>query len=109
MAEQQLHVRGEYEIPIPGLVDMIAAMTTEPYKDGTVKAVSGESYIMLARYSAEGVELETILPYGESCDPTSDHYTDQMQCFVEHTLKPMSLDKNEVYKNAVKIYHPSTE
>ena len=106
LAEQQLHVRGGTEMPIPGLVDMIAAMSTEPYRDGKVKAVSGESYIMLARYSNEGVELETILPYGESSNPNSEYYTNQMQRFVEQELKQMTLDKETIYKNAVKIYHP---
>ena len=106
LAEQQLHVRGGTEMPIPGLVDMIAAMSTEPYRDGKVKAVSGESYIMLARYSSEGVELETILPYGESSNPNSEYYTNQMQRFVEQELKQMTLDKETIYKNAVQIYHP---
>ena len=106
LAEQQLHVRGGTEMPIPGLVDMIAAMSTEPYRDGKVKAVSGESYIMLARYSNEGVELETILPYGESSNPKSEYFTNQMQRFVEQELKPMTLDKETIYKNAVQIYHP---
>ena len=85
---------------------MIAAMSTEPYRDGKVKAVSGESYIMLARYSNEGVELETILPYGESSNPKSEYFTNQMQRFVEQELKPMTLDKETIYKNAVQIYHP---
>ena len=106
LAEQQLHVRGGTEMPIPGLVDMIAAMSTEPYRDGKVKAVSGESYIMLARYSNEGVELETILPYGESSNPKSEYFTNQMQRIVEQELKPMTLDKETIYKNAVQIYHP---
>ena len=107
LGEQQFHVRGEKKVPVPGLVDMIAAMTTEPYKDGTVKAVSGESYIMLARYSENGVELETVLPYGESCNPESPYFTDQMECYVNHTLKEMTLDKELIYRDAVKVYHPS--
>ena len=37
---------------------------------------------MLVRYS-ENVELETILPYGESNHPTSKHYTDQMMYVTE--------------------------
>lgn len=106
LGEQQVHVRGEKEIPISGLVDMIAAMSTEPYKNGTVKAVSGESYIMLARYSDQGVELETILPYGESCDPKSEYFTDQMQCYADQVLKPMTLNKTKIYNNAVRVYHP---
>jgi acyl-homoserine-lactone acylase len=107
LKEQQLHVRGDKELPVSGLVDMIAAMTTRPYRDGIVKAVSGESYIMLARYSDRGVELETILPYGESCNPNSPHYTDQMECYVNKTLKEMTLDRAIIYRDAIKIYHPS--
>ncbi|MDG0974509.1 MAG: penicillin acylase family protein [Crocinitomicaceae bacterium] len=106
LGEQQVHVRGNKEIPIPGLVDMIAAMSTEPYKDEMVRAVSGESYIMLARYSEHGVELETILPYGESCNPNSIYFTDQMQCYANQQLKPMSLSKEIVLNNALRIYNP---
>jgi acyl-homoserine-lactone acylase len=106
LSEQQVHARGEKEIPVPGLVDMIAAMSTAPYEDGKVKAVSGESYIMLARYSANGVELETILPYGQSCNINSPYFTDQMECYVSQSLKPMVLDKQTNYENALKIYHP---
>lgn len=106
LADHQFHVRGVKEIPVSGLVDMIAAMSTEPYIDGKVKAVSGESYIMLARYNEEGVELETVLPYGQSCNPSSPHYTDQMEYYVNRALKPMVLDRDSIYQNAVKIYHP---
>lgn len=106
LGEQQFHVRGEEELPVSGMVDMIAAMTTRPYKDGRVKAVSGESYILLARYSDTGVELETILPYGESSDPSSPHYTDQMEHYVNHKLKQMTLDRDTIYRDAIKIYHP---
>ena len=106
LGEQQVHVRGNKEIPIPGLVDMIAAMSTKPYKDGRVRAVSGESYIMLARYSDQGVELETILPYGESCNMNSNYFTDQMQCYADQVLKPMSLTKEIVLENALRVYYP---
>ncbi len=40
----------DVELPVSGLVDMIAATSTASYKDGMVKAVSGDSYIMLIRY-----------------------------------------------------------
>jgi acyl-homoserine-lactone acylase len=107
LKQQQLHVRGDKELPVSGLVDMIAAMTTRPYHDGIVKAVSGESYIMLARYSDTGVALETILPYGESSNPDSPHYTDQMEHYVNKKLKEMTLDRAIIYRDAIKIYHPS--
>ena len=85
---------------------MIAAMHTAPFKNGKARSVSGESYIMLVRYSDENVELETILPYGESNHKTSKHYTDQMDAYVKQKRKTMTLDKSKIYKSAIKKYHP---
>lgn len=106
LGEYQKHTRGDTELPIRGLEDMIAAMHTAPFKNGKARSVSGESYIMLVRYSDENVELETILPYGESNHPTSKHYTDQMDAYVKQKRKLMTLDKSKIYKSAIKTYHP---
>ena len=105
-SEFQKHVRGDEELGVPGLVDMIAATSSRNYKDGMVKAVSGDSYIMLVRYGNETVEIETVLPYGISNRPDSPHYTDQMNLYVNQQRKKMTLDKTEIYKSAIKIYHP---
>ncbi len=102
LGEYQKHVRGDVEMQMPGLADMIAATTTGYYKNGMVKAVAGESYIMLVRYSKEKVEIETILPYGESTHATSQYFTDQMDAYVRQKRKPMTLDKEKIYKTAVK-------
>ena len=102
----QKHVRGDVELPVPGLVDMIAATSTQNYKDGKVKSVSGDSYIMLVRYSKDDVEIETVLPYGISTHADSPHYTDQMSMYVNHQRKKMSLDKEVIMNNATRVYHP---
>jgi len=102
----QKHVRGDTELPVPGLLDMIAATSCNKYKDAKVKAVSGESYIMLIRYSDADVEIETVLPYGISNHLNSPHYTDQMDLYVNQQRKKMTLNKKEIYQTAKKIYHP---
>ena len=102
----QKHVRGDVELPVSGLVDMIAATSTANYNSGMVKAVSGDSYIMLIRYGDDQVEVETVLPYGASAHANSPHYTDQMHMYVNHKRKKMSLDKDVIMKSAIKIYHP---
>jgi acyl-homoserine-lactone acylase len=60
----------------------------------------------LVRFGEEGVEIETVNVYGSSAKPDSPHYTDQMEMFVDKKLKKMSLDKEIVMKEAVKIYSP---
>ena len=109
LADHQVHKRGDLEKPISGLLDMIAAINSAPLKKGRVQAVSGESYIMIVRYSEEDVEIETILPFGESSEADSPHFTDQMEMYLNQERKTMTLDKTKVYEQAVKVYHPKLQ
>ena len=79
LGELQRHTRGNFDLPVSGLTDMIAPSYVVDDDNGKFKVVSGESYIMLTRYSKKGVEIETVIPYGNSNDPSSPHVTDQMQ------------------------------
>jgi acyl-homoserine-lactone acylase len=106
----QVHKRGDVEMAIDGLPDVIAPMYTKPMGEGLKqKTYVGESYILLARFGEGLPKLESIMPYGASSKPKSPHYTDQMKMFVNKELKSMTLDKEEVYQNASKIYHPQVE
>jgi acyl-homoserine-lactone acylase len=106
----QVHKRGDVEMPIDGLPDVTAPMYTQKMGEGLKeKTFVGESYILLARFGEGLPKLESIMPYGASSKPDSPHYTDQMEMFVNKELKPMTLDKEEIYKNAAKIYHPRVE
>jgi len=106
----QVHKRGDVEMAIDGLPDVIAPMYTKQMGEGLKqKTYVGESYILLARFGEGLPKLESIMPYGASSKPKSPHYTDQMEMFVNKELKPMTLDKEEIYKNATKIYHPQVE
>jgi acyl-homoserine-lactone acylase len=106
LGELQKHVRGSKELPISGLKDVLAAMSSRPYKNGRFRTDAGESYISLVQFSSNGVEVETVNAYGASNKKESTHYTDQMEMFVNQQLKPMTLDKNKILKDAVKVYHP---
>lgn len=106
LGDAQKHVRGNVVLPISGAPEVLAATISQPYKDGMRRTFVGESYIQLARFSKEGVELETVHAFGASAKPNSPHYTDQMQMFVDKKMKPMTLDKATVYKYAERIYHP---
>ncbi len=55
------------------------------------------------RFSKDGVEIESIVPYGASDNPDSPHFTDQMEMFTKGQLKHMTLDKDELYRDAEKI------
>jgi len=106
LKEYQRHSREGKELAVPGLTDQIAAMSSSPNKNGTVKPVHGESYIMIIQYGENGVEIETVLPYGDSRVVSSKHYTDQMEMYARQKRKKMSLSLDDAKKNAVKSYHP---
>ena len=50
--------------------------------------------------------IETIHAYGASNKPDSPHFNDQMEMFTQQKRKSMTLDIEEVRKNAVRIYSP---
>jgi acyl-homoserine-lactone acylase len=91
LGDFQKLVRGDRELPMSGIMDVIATMWSKPYKDGKYQAEAGESYIMLVQWDENGPIIETISPYGASNHPESSHYSDQMDLFVNQKLKKMSL------------------
>lgn len=106
LSRLQRHTRGNVNLPVSGGPDVLAALAASKQEDGTLRARAGDSYIELVRYSKDGVEIESVNAFGASAKPGSPHYTDQMQMYVNRELKKMTLNKEEVYKSAKRIYHP---
>jgi len=107
LGDFQKLVRGDKELPIWGLPDVITAMSSRPYKDGKHKVTQGESYIGLVRFNKNGPILESIISFGNSDNPDSDHYTDQMEKYSKFQTKKMTFDRDIIYKEAKKIYNPN--
>lgn len=98
--------RGNVDLPLQGMPDMLVATYSESLPDGTLKPLAGDSYIMMVKMGKEGPEIETVHAFGASARPDSPHYTDQMSLFVNEKLKPMTLDKNTILRNAKQVYQP---
>ncbi|MDB5282549.1 MAG: peptidase penicillin amidase [Bacteroidota bacterium] len=106
LGDVQKHARGTVEIPVGGMPEVRAATITQPYRNGMRRTFVGDSYIQLVRYSKDTLEIESINAFGASAKPYSPHYTDQMQLFAAQKLKPMTLDKATIYRDAESVYHP---
>jgi acyl-homoserine-lactone acylase len=106
LGEYQKLVRGDKALPLQGIDDVITAMRSLPWENGMRKGVQGESYIMMVKFGEGLPKIETINVFGASNDPESPHFDDQMELFLNQKLKPMTLDKAEVLKNAKRIYNP---
>ena len=106
LGDFQKLVRGNKEIPIFGMPDVITAMNASKYKDGKVQVTHGESYIQLVKFSSKGTEIESIISYGSSDNEESPHYDDQMEKYSKFQTKKMSFDRNWVLNNSKRIYNP---
>ena len=106
LGEFQKLVRGNKELPIFGLPDVLTAMRGQPYKDGKIKITHGESYIGLVRFTPTKTYYESVISFGNSRRPESPHYTDQMELYANFKTKTMSFDRSDVMKTAKRIYAP---
>jgi acyl-homoserine-lactone acylase len=107
LGQLQKHMRGDKVLPLWGLPDVLTAMYSRPQPNGTLKGYVGDCYIQLVRFPKNGLPImETVNAYGASSNKNSPHYTDQMEMFVNKQTKIMTLDKEKVLKEAVKVYYP---
>lgn len=66
---------------------------------------SGNSFVAAVEFGKK-LKAKTIVTGGESFDPSSKHYTDQAQGYIEGTFKDIRFYKDDVLKNAERVYRP---
>ncbi|MCB0508446.1 MAG: penicillin acylase family protein [Bacteroidetes bacterium] len=106
LGDLQKLVRGNKALPIGGIPDVNATMWISKYKNGKYKAEAGESYIELVQFTENGPIIESVSPYGASNVEGNKHYDDQMELFVQHKCKKMSMNLDDILKNKESDYHP---
>ncbi|MFT5054212.1 MAG: acyl-homoserine-lactone acylase [Oceanospirillaceae bacterium] len=108
LGEVQRHVRADVDLPLSGFPDALAANYNQDHKNGRYKPYVADSYVHFAQWPEDGgpVKIETLHPFGASSRPESPHYTDQMQMYADQETKTMTLDRDEIFKSAERVYHP---
>lgn len=106
LGELQLHVRGDKEYGVNGFPDALAANYSMPYTNGRFKSFVADSYVQFAQWKDGKLHLESLHPYGSSNREGSPHYSDQMELYVNQQTKPMTLDREEIFRTAERIYSP---
>ena len=101
-------IRGSKDLPLRGFADMLSPCYPTKVKGAyKFKVKYGDTYIMFASFGKSGLErLEALQPQGNSLNPDSPHYNDQMELFSRQETRPLSLKKEEVMKKAEVVYHP---
>jgi acyl-homoserine-lactone acylase len=107
LGDLQKLVRGNVTRQQWGFPDLLSPQWTEPLKNGVLKSVGGDGYIMFIRFPKNSLPvIETVNMYGASSHPESKHFADQVNLYLNQQTKRMTLDKKEVYRNAERIYKP---
>lgn len=77
------------------------------YFPGTNKryGVSGNSFICAVEFGKK-IKAKSLLAGGESGDPLSPHFKDQLKMYTEGQFKEVLFYKDDVLKHAERTYHP---
>jgi acyl-homoserine-lactone acylase len=106
LGEMLRHRRGRVDLPAGGFADVLGALVGEPGRDGRFRATVGDSFVMLMDFGSEETRVEAIHAYGASSNPSSPHYTDQMELFLKHQTRPVRLSMDWHREHAQSQYHP---
>lgn len=77
------------------------------YTNNTKKiyGTRGNSFVAAVEFG-DKVKAKTILAGGQSGDPTSPHFNDQTEAYLNMQFKDVAFYKVDVLQRAVKTYHP---
>jgi acyl-homoserine lactone acylase PvdQ len=67
--------------------------------------VSGNSFVACVEFGKK-VKARSVTTGGQSFDPSSKHYTDQAEMYIDGNFKDVLFYKEEVLKHAERQYHP---
>jgi len=67
--------------------------------------VSGNSFICAVEFGPK-IKAKSLLAGGESGDPSSKHFNDQLEMYTKGKFKEVLFYKEDVLKNAERTYHP---
>ena len=74
-------------------------------KTNRIYGVGGNSFVAVVEFG-DKVEAKTLLAGGQSGDPESVHFDDQVKPYIEAQFKTVAYYKKDVLKRAVSTYHP---
>ena len=102
------NIRGDKNLPLRGFPDVLSPSYPKQVAGTfTFKPDFGDTYMMFASFDKNGLtKLAALQPTGNSLDPKSKHFNDQMDLFARQELRPLSLKKEDVMKKAESVYHP---
>jgi acyl-homoserine-lactone acylase len=99
--EVHRHRRGGVDLPLDGGGDSLCPTTTAPPDAaGKRAAVFGSSFRMVVELGNGPARAWSVAPYGNSDQPASPHFTDQMPLYAARKFRRVPFTRAEVEKEA---------
>jgi acyl-homoserine lactone acylase PvdQ len=103
--------RGSKELPVAGSggtntynpYGAIFPNQAKEYRNGKFYVTNGASYMILVSFETP-LKVYTLLPFGDSENPSSPHFSDQLDLYSKRELKPLAFTDDEVRKVSEKSY-----
>ena len=100
-------IRGNINLPLNGGPDINHAVYGSPQKNGILKGVAGDCFIINAEWDKSGkVSSQSIHQFGSTQNMDSKHFNDQAILFSQKKMKPVLFELNDIKENAERIYQP---
>ena len=101
-------MRGKVDLAIDGGPDTYRAVYGEPQKDGRLKAMAGDTFIMFVTWDRAGrLSSESVHQFGSATlDARSRHYADQTALFTAMGTKPVRFTEAELAGHVEADYAP---
>jgi acyl-homoserine lactone acylase PvdQ len=99
--------RASYPVPFASALWGMLPSYNSRYFTGTKKryGVSGNSFICAVEFGKK-IKARSLLAGGESGNPSSPHFTDQLEMYTKGQFKDVLFYKEDVLKHMEKQYHP---
>ena len=92
-----------------GATGVMFCIWQKPIQDKIMRRSNGgHSYVAIVEFG-DTVKAKSIIPYGNSRDPNSPHYTDQAARYAAGKFKSVLFTNDEVKQNLESRYHPGDD
>ena len=106
LGDYQADIRNGVRVPVHGGIGDIDGaynsvhMASELGADGYRNIIWGTSYIQLVSFEASGPQAQGLLVYGQSTDPKSPYYADQVSLYSAKQLQPLPFTQEQIRSDA---------
>ncbi|HKJ93834.1 MAG TPA: penicillin acylase family protein, partial [Longimicrobiales bacterium] len=100
---------GDVDVPVGGCHGMYGCFRVlwfDPAEDGKLVVRGGDGWIIAVQFTQPVPQAYSVLAYGESIEPDSPWFDDQLALFADGRMKPVRLSEQDVRAHAVRTYRP---